>query len=305
MSGPRARSRYDELHDRFDPIKTGKAGTRYERLAAMVLKALNQRDVVVHDIRLRGDSDVKHQIDVHVERNGAKQRVIIECKDFDLAGDKVGLDIVRSFRSVVEDTGADEALILTCNDFTKDARKYAKAKGIKLALLRAFEPGDMEGRIQTIIHTIHVRGISDLSVDLLGFAQDEEGRFAAELSAAGLDKGFTTATPVAFVKGAERVQFNQFLKNAANADVEARALSDGEHRMTIMPSGWQISVNGGAGIDFVGIALRYTFVDVSETYEITSDRIAEMILADLDGTDLIIFADQLERHQIGPDGAVS
>jgi Restriction endonuclease len=305
MTKSRARSRYDELHDRFDPIKTGKAGTRYERLAAMVLKALNQRDIVVHDIRLRGDSDVKHQIDVRVERNGTERRIIVECKDFDLAGDKVGLDIVRSFRSVLEDTGADEALILTCNDFTRDARKYAKAKGIKLALLRAFKPTDMDGRIQKIIHTIHVRGITDLSVDLMGLAEDENDRFAVELSAAGLTQGFTPATPVAFVKGTERVQFNQFLKNAADADVEERALSDGEHRMTIMPDGWQISVDSGAGIDFVGIALRYTFVDVSETYEITSNRIAEMILADLDGTDLVIFADQLERHQIGPDGTVS
>ena len=304
MAQSRARSRYDELHDRFDPIKTGKAGTRYERLAAMVLKALNQRDVIIHDIGLRGDSDVKHQIDVSIERNGAKRRIIVECKDFDLAGDKVGLDIVRSFRSVVEDTGADEALILTCNDFTKDARKYAKAKGIKLALLRTFEPTDMEGRIQKIVHTIRVRGITELNVDLMGLAQDENNRLAAELSAAGIDGGFTPATPVAFVKNAERFQFNQFLKMAADADVEARALADGEHRMTIMPNGWQISVDGGAGIDFVEIALRYTFVDVSETSEITSDRIAEMILADLDGTDLVVFADQLERHRIASDGTV-
>lgn len=305
MTKPRARSRYDELHDRFDPIKTGKAGTRYERLAAMVLKALHQRDVVVHDIGLRGESDVKHQIDVCVERNGMRRRIIVECKDFDLAGDKVGLDIVRSFRSAVEDTEADEALILTCNDFTRDARKYAKAKGIKLALLRAFEPTDMDGRIQKIIHTIHVRGITELSVDLMELSQDENDQFAAELSAEGLNQVFTPATPVFFVRGVERVQFNQFLQNAADADVEARALSDGEHRMTIMPDGWQICVNSGAGIDFVGIALRYTFADESETFEITSDRVAEMILADLNGTDLVIFADQLKRHQIGPDGTVS
>jgi hypothetical protein len=36
-----ARSRYDELHDRFVTAATSKAGTRYERLAAIVLKILN------------------------------------------------------------------------------------------------------------------------------------------------------------------------------------------------------------------------------------------------------------------------
>ncbi len=72
----RARSRYDELHDRFDPIKTGKAGTRYERLTAMVLKALHRENVVIHDMRLIGDSEVKHQIDVHIEMNGADRQVI-------------------------------------------------------------------------------------------------------------------------------------------------------------------------------------------------------------------------------------
>lgn len=103
------RSRYDELHDRFDPIKTGKRGTRYERLAAKVLKALDSRDVVIQEMKFLGDSEVRHQIDVNIIRNGVDHRIIVECKDFDCRGAKVGLDIVRSFRSVVEDTNADEA----------------------------------------------------------------------------------------------------------------------------------------------------------------------------------------------------
>jgi hypothetical protein len=49
-----ARSRYDELHDRFFPILSSKEGTRYERLAAVVLKALDEKNVVIHDFKLRG-----------------------------------------------------------------------------------------------------------------------------------------------------------------------------------------------------------------------------------------------------------
>ena len=133
-----SRSRYDELHDKYHTIRTTKAGTRYERLAALVFKALEDKNVVIHDMELAGeDPDVKHQIDVTVEVAGAKRRVIIECKDFDISGGKVGLDIIRNFRSVIEDTKADEGIVITCNDFTQDARRYARSKGIKLAVLPA------------------------------------------------------------------------------------------------------------------------------------------------------------------------
>lgn len=301
----RARSRYDELHDRFDPIKTKKAGTRYERLTAMVLKALNDRDVVIHDARLLGDSDVKHQIDVRIQQDGIDRQIIVECKDFDLAGDKVGLDIVRSFRSVVEDTEADEAIIVTCNDFTEDARKYAKAKGIKLAILRTFEPSDMEGRIQKIVHTITIRGAVAVDVEQLAFSDaGAQAGFARELAANGIGEVFRSDDPVFLVKGGERIQFNHFLTQAANADADAKGHLAGEWKMQLPADGWQLSVGTGLGIDFAGIVLRYTLVDESEVSEIVSDRIAELILTDLGTADMIVFADQLERHQIGSDGEV-
>lgn len=123
------RSRYDELHDKYHQIITTKGGTRYERLAAMVFKALEERNVVIHDLKLSGqDPEVKHQIDVSVEIGGAIKRVLVECKDFDVSGDKVGLDIIRNFRSVLEDTKADEGIVITCNGFTEDAQKYARSK---------------------------------------------------------------------------------------------------------------------------------------------------------------------------------
>jgi hypothetical protein len=37
------RSKYDELHDRFHAILSTKAGTRYEMLAAMVFKSLEDK----------------------------------------------------------------------------------------------------------------------------------------------------------------------------------------------------------------------------------------------------------------------
>jgi hypothetical protein len=109
------RSRYDELHDRYNTILTTKGGTRYEIVAAFVFKALEEQDTVIHDLSLVGESDVAHQIDVLVERNGVKHRVLIECKDFDISGEKIGLDIIRNFRSVLEDTGKGCSLRRYCS----------------------------------------------------------------------------------------------------------------------------------------------------------------------------------------------
>jgi hypothetical protein len=47
-----------------------------------------------------GTSDVSHKIDLHVTVEGQSRRVLIECKDFDISGDKVGLPIVRNFWAV-------------------------------------------------------------------------------------------------------------------------------------------------------------------------------------------------------------
>jgi hypothetical protein len=91
-----SRSRYDDLHDKYTSLLTSKAGTRYERLSAIVFKVLNENNVVIHDVRLLGDSEVSHQIDVRIEIDGRARRVILECKDFDLSGRKVGLDVVRN-----------------------------------------------------------------------------------------------------------------------------------------------------------------------------------------------------------------
>ena len=88
-----------------------------ERLTAIVFKALQESHVVIYDVKLFGESEVPHQIDVSISVDGQARRVIIECKDFDLSGHKVGLEIVRNFWAVAEDTKPDQAIVLTCNRF--------------------------------------------------------------------------------------------------------------------------------------------------------------------------------------------
>ena len=121
----------------------------------MIAQTPEERQTVVHDIKLVGSSDVAHQIDVTVEGSGERKSLLIECKDFDVSGDKVGLSIVRDFWAVVDDTGPDEAWILTCNGFTSEALKFAKAKGIKCVVMRLYTDEDDRGRIKRIFLNMH------------------------------------------------------------------------------------------------------------------------------------------------------
>lgn len=149
-------SEFDRIHDLYDSIDTVKAGARYERLAGVVFAAMERDGIVIVDRRLRGSiSSVAHQIDVVVEKLGKRQHMLIECKDYDISGDAVGLAVVRDFQSVVADLKPDIAWIISCNRFTRDARQFAKAFGIKLATLRAFLSSDWTNRIHTIIAGIH------------------------------------------------------------------------------------------------------------------------------------------------------
>jgi hypothetical protein len=290
------RSRYDELHDRYNTILTTKGGTRYEILAAFVFKALEEQDTVIHDLRLTGESDVAHQIDALVERNGVQRRMLIECKDFDISGEKIGLDIIRNFRSVLEDTKADEGVVVTCNGFTTDALKYAKAKGIKLLVLRAFEQADMPGRIKTVVVNLHVLAPKTPTASVC-LSDGSQRLLAEECAKAGLNGGVSIADPVYFVRGSERFQFNDFVTSKMRTAMQT-AKPHETQIVSIPPDGWSIQVGNGLLIPFDAIQVTFEMDEQIHQIKVSSDRIAELILGGFGENDIVIFGDQLERRQI-------
>lgn len=293
------RSQYDELHDRYHKILSTKAGTRYEILAALVFKALEEQNTVVHDLKLVGESDVAHQIDVSIESKGAKRRVLIECKDFDISGEKIGLDIIRNFRSVLEDTRADEGIIITCNGFTTEAQKYAKAKSIKLAILRKFEDSDMKGRIKTIIVNLIVHPPKTPTATV-SFSDTNKTLFAQECARIGISGGVSVADPVYFVRGTDRIQFNEFLTSQMRAAMAA-ATGTETQEISIPTDGWTLQVDGGTQIQFDAIKVNFQMDSQTHQIVVTSQRIAELILSGFGKDDIVIFGDQLERRVIDPE----
>lgn len=65
----------DLVYDRLVADERLKAGTKYERLAAIAFRHVTGRETV-HDLRLRGGTGVAHQIDAVV--GDERKRILIE-----------------------------------------------------------------------------------------------------------------------------------------------------------------------------------------------------------------------------------
>ena len=171
MSAP---TEFDLIYDRLVAEEKLKKGSKYERLAAIAFAAL-ERQTTIHDLRLRGSSGVRHQIDVTV--GPERSRLLIECKEYE---SKIGLGIVRDFFGVVEDVRPDRAFVVTTVGYTRPAKRYAKAKGIQLTLLRKVEPQDLQGRVQRIHITLKMTGLDVTGMEWEADPADPGAQAAAD-----------------------------------------------------------------------------------------------------------------------------
>jgi hypothetical protein len=162
----------DLIYDRLVADEKLKDGTKYERLAAIVYKILTER-VTVHDLKLRGDTGVKHQIDAVVGEN--RKHILVEAKDL---GRNVDLPIIRNFWGAVEDIKPDEAFVVTTVGFSPQAIRYAQAKGIRLAVLRPVQDQDWDGLVKKVVLEVTATGQAGLANVTFDVPADEAERIA-------------------------------------------------------------------------------------------------------------------------------
>lgn len=293
-----SRSKYDDLHDRLDPIDTEKAGTRYERLVALVQKSLDETAGVSHDLRLVGDdTQVKHQIDVTITKGDQRRRVLIECKDFDISGKPVGLGVIRDFFGVVDDVKPDEAIVITCNGFTKDARQYAKGKNIKLAILRAHRPEDDEGTIKSVevTATISIPHSYNATIKFVD---------ATGLAAYGLAGSADRTSPIYLVRpGCERTQLVIALDELFNDPELAKdeVLEDGTRRKNVTLVGSCVQRGDNTPIPINGVFIGYQLATEVRTIIVHAPLVSLILTPVGEDTDLLIYEDTLKRYRIDAD----
>lgn len=120
---------------------------------------------VQHDIKLRGISGYKHQIDVYWEYRlaGITHKIALECK---LHGRKVGVGVVRDFWGVLDDIAGLRGVIISPVGFTAGAKKFAESKGIGLKVVRPAQDKDYKGRIRGIHVTIVLQEPINLKLEM-------------------------------------------------------------------------------------------------------------------------------------------
>lgn len=105
---------------------------------------------VQHNIKLKGRSGCKHQIDVYweYEKDGVNHRVAIECKNYNK---RVSKEKVCAFQSILVDLEDVEGIMVSKKGFQSGAKQFAEHNGILLKELRT--PNDGE----TVVGTIELR----------------------------------------------------------------------------------------------------------------------------------------------------
>lgn len=232
--------------------------------------------------------------------------MLIECKDFDVSGDPVGLGILRNFFGVVEDTKPDEAFVITCSDFTEDARTYAKAKGIKLAVLQTPDELDWRRGPRAIEVTIMltVPTLVGCTFHFLGEGSIVAPKLATERAAAGLHPTVTRQDDPVYFNGTEdgRVQLNDYLSKHMNACAKD---INGEGEVTIPLHGMTMEIENRGGHPLHSMTLKIK-IEKSETsfMRITADTIAALILDPGSEPNSVVWEHDLRRFTIGADGVV-
>lgn len=107
---------------------------KFEELACNVQRDLSPNADVTHNEKIRGKTGILNQCDVVIRSKiGIIEFLgVIECKDH---AKKIGVEIIRGFKSKLEDIGAMKGIMVSSEGFTRDAYIYAKNHEIDTYLL--------------------------------------------------------------------------------------------------------------------------------------------------------------------------
>lgn len=130
-------SAIDDLYHELFGDRPAKAGTAYERLAAITLAVLGWENVRQDERYRRAGKETLHQLDVTAKHpDGSIKRLIVECKDWEKTVGKKTLDALVGVRGQV---GGDAAAVVTTKTFTRGARSVAVDEDVALIILRSFD----------------------------------------------------------------------------------------------------------------------------------------------------------------------
>lgn len=155
------KSPIDNIFEEIFGYSPKKAGTAYERIAAIATYLINGGEVT-HDAKLRGQfSETLYQIDVHHQKE--KSSSMGEVKDYTLQGKKVGRPDLQKLGGALPDLGKiQNGTFFSATGYTTPAKKYAEqaknivGKPISLYGLRPSTEFDEKGFVKEIRIKTHI-----------------------------------------------------------------------------------------------------------------------------------------------------
>lgn len=286
----------DRIYDDNVALEKLKAGTKYERLAAIIFKFLNGDATVVHDVRVRADGmRTLHQLDVRLTHRGRERHVVVECRDYD-TGEVEQADVMK-FDSTLRQLGASGVMV-TNTRFTKGARSYAEDESIVLAELRPATEADMENRIRTIVITLNI--FSPAGDPKITFVASEPPGPDDDVETVR-EEALTADVMITLADGTTRSIREDLLGALSAAPLEVGTHA-GQFRYD-EPVGlsW-----GSTTSQIVGFDWEQDWISFPHEIRVESDdRIPLLLLRTLDGElDRIVSDRDLTQWQIGVDGTI-
>jgi hypothetical protein len=269
-----------------------KHGTKYERLAALVYKVVDEENTVIHDLKLRGPGKrAEHQIDVTVSRRGQEQqqRMIVECRDKN-DGNKIGQGAVRDFATVVRSLNA-KGVMLATTGFTRGAEDVAADEGIELGTLTAFSDEDWEGRVKQVKIVARMQLPTQIHATLRSSNPGEQISFDGAVPGETIIRTPTEALDLATV--VREALGTVTIDESGPVEIERE-----------FAGGTVIELDSG---DLpIGSVVLGAHMTIHETeIAVGPPGVPELILRSLDGMfDRVIFDRDIKRFVIRPDGTV-
>lgn len=138
---------------------------KFEHLVARIHRALDgEHFTVEHDVTVTEPGGAEHQIDVLLTpKNAFSGPVFVSCKS---SGDPIGIDHVREWADIVQQTGAAAGVIVSPTGFTSGAIDAARAPARRVSLWTPrlltdddFAPDERSpnGYLRSIMTTLHMR----------------------------------------------------------------------------------------------------------------------------------------------------
>jgi len=282
-----------------------KAGTAFERLAAIASYMLNDGEVV-HDDKIRGSfSKSLYQLDVH--HKAANANTMGEAKDYSIRNEKVGRGDLQKLGGALPDLiEIDSGTFFSATGYTKPAKKYAESaekmlgKPITLYGLRPGTELDEKGFVKTIVVRIH-----------LHCPQPEKAKWLPHITEAG-----QSALKVLLQDGEERIEYNMELRSFHDSKgQEIQSLFDltsqgygethedtGMSHASFILKDHYININGVLA-EIHGLEYEIPYSEHTQELRITDDSGHRFVLLDQSGNVVKFLTDRrLREFEFDDDG---